>query len=254
MRRFGERTRPATQVTTWSPTTSFNPITLSPFLWLDAADTSTITAVSDAVSQWNDKSGNNRHVSQGTAAAQPRTGDLVNSRNALFFDGGDSLTRSAAGFPSTGARTLFAVARYTGSASFYQHIAIWGNTTITLNSSFGLTTFLDGTAYKGRLHYFVNNSSPMTTQTLRTQNAHQLTATYDGTGTSQIFANGQAGQTLSATVTTAVNGSFLVGDRTWTSGEQWTGHICEVILYDRALTAGEQTTVENYLRTKWGTY
>lgn len=253
MRRFGERTRPATQVETWLPRPDFNPLTLTPFLWLDASDTSSITAVSNAVSQWNDKSGNSRHVSQGTAAAQPRTGDLVNGRNALFFDGGDALTRSASGFPTTGARTMFAVASYTGTASAYQHIAIWGNTQLTLNSSFALTTFLDGSSYRGRIHFFMNNSSPMTTQTLQTAIPHQLTATYDGINTSQILGNGVAGQTLTAALTTATDGLFLVGDRTWQSGERWTGHICEVILYGRLLTTGERTTVENYLRTKWGT-
>ena len=35
-------------------------------LWLDASDSSTITEVSGAVSQWDDKSGNGNHVSQGT--------------------------------------------------------------------------------------------------------------------------------------------------------------------------------------------
>ena len=40
-------------------------------LWLDAEDTSTITLNGSNVSQWDDKSGNGRHVSQATAANQP---------------------------------------------------------------------------------------------------------------------------------------------------------------------------------------
>lgn len=48
----------------------WSPIQLSPALWLDAADSSTIT-IATGVSQWNDKSGNGRNVSQSTPAAQP---------------------------------------------------------------------------------------------------------------------------------------------------------------------------------------
>lgn len=40
-------------------------------LWLDADDFSTITLNGSTVSQWRDKSGNGRHVSQNNASAQP---------------------------------------------------------------------------------------------------------------------------------------------------------------------------------------
>ena len=40
-------------------------------LWLDADDAPTITLNGSTVSQWQDKSGNARHVSQATASVQP---------------------------------------------------------------------------------------------------------------------------------------------------------------------------------------
>ena len=40
-------------------------------LWLDAADSSSITHSSNAVSQWSDKSGNGNHATQSTSANQP---------------------------------------------------------------------------------------------------------------------------------------------------------------------------------------
>jgi hypothetical protein len=61
-------------------------------LWLDADDASTITLHGSNVSQWSDKSGNNRHFSQATAANQPAylaTG--FNNKPTLQTDGGDSL-------------------------------------------------------------------------------------------------------------------------------------------------------------------
>ena len=40
-------------------------------LWLDAKDANTVTQISSKVSQWNDKSGNARHVTQTSAASRP---------------------------------------------------------------------------------------------------------------------------------------------------------------------------------------
>jgi len=75
--------------------TPFTPLDLAPALWLDASDTATITAASGSVSQWDDKSGNGRNVTQGTAAAQPTTGAAtLNGLNVLSFDGGDRLISS----------------------------------------------------------------------------------------------------------------------------------------------------------------
>jgi hypothetical protein len=49
----------------------WTPASTTTALWLDAADSSTITTISSAVSQWNDKSGNARHATQATAGARP---------------------------------------------------------------------------------------------------------------------------------------------------------------------------------------
>ena len=55
--------------------------------WWDASDTASIIASAGDVSQLNDKSGNGRHLSQATAALQPRTGDSTrNGLNVLDFD------------------------------------------------------------------------------------------------------------------------------------------------------------------------
>jgi hypothetical protein len=49
----------------------WTPAEITTALWLDAADSGTITLVSGAVSEWRDKSGNARHASQATAGARP---------------------------------------------------------------------------------------------------------------------------------------------------------------------------------------
>ena len=57
-------------------------------LWLDAADAATITLNGSTVSQWRDKSGSGRNVSQDTAVKQPTyTLAAQNGLNVLSFDG-----------------------------------------------------------------------------------------------------------------------------------------------------------------------
>ena len=64
----------------------WSPIALSPRLWLD--DSTSVTDVSGAASEWQDKSGGELHVVQGTAGSRPSIlSSAVNGRRALQFDG-----------------------------------------------------------------------------------------------------------------------------------------------------------------------
>lgn len=72
------------------------PAQLTTALWLDAADLSTISIATGA-SEWRDKSGNNRHVTQATGAAQPTLlPSGLNGRNVLSFNGSQWLASPAA--------------------------------------------------------------------------------------------------------------------------------------------------------------
>ena len=70
----------------WTPDIMF------PHLWLDANDLSTIS-VQTGISEWGDKSGNQRNFTQGTGAAQPTlTLNGLNGRNVLSYSGSQYLT------------------------------------------------------------------------------------------------------------------------------------------------------------------
>ena len=81
-------------------------------LWLDASDASTITLNGSTVSQWSDKSGNNRNFTQATAASQPgySTGAL-NNLPILTFDGVDDFLDGGNILPATDGITAFIIAR-----------------------------------------------------------------------------------------------------------------------------------------------
>jgi len=73
---------------------AWTPAEIDTELWLDASDAGTVTQSSGAVSQWNDKSGNARHVSQG---GTPKPTYL-----ATGFDGGTKPCLGFASVPNTG--------------------------------------------------------------------------------------------------------------------------------------------------------
>jgi hypothetical protein len=86
-------------------------------LWLDAADSSTITHSSNAVSQWSDKSGNANNATQSTAANKPTlTASGQNGKSVLSFDGtNDSL--AATSLDISQSYSIFLVAKSDGTSS-----------------------------------------------------------------------------------------------------------------------------------------
>ena len=85
---------------------AWTPAEITTALWVDAADSNTITLNGSNVSQWDDKSTNNRHVSQGTTGAQPG----YTSAESVNFDGSDdNLFRTDAFMYAAGKAYVFAV-------------------------------------------------------------------------------------------------------------------------------------------------
>ncbi len=69
----------------------FNPLTIGGCaLWLDAADSSTLTLSGSNVTQWNDKSGNGRNTSG--VSGTPILSNAAGSRQGVYFNGTSYLT------------------------------------------------------------------------------------------------------------------------------------------------------------------
>jgi hypothetical protein len=111
-------------------------------LWLDADDASTITLNGSNVSQWNDKSGNARHVSQAVGTAQPlRVLDAQNGRAIIRTDGGDRLENTTSNlFRNVNSATWVAVGKYPTTAPVANGMLLFCSTPTAVSTTrLGLT-------------------------------------------------------------------------------------------------------------------
>lgn len=232
------------------------PLDLSPSLWLDAADTSTITASGSPakVSQWTDKSVNAYAFVQSTGASQPTTGSrTVNGLNGLDF-ASNRLTRAATSVVSStdGTFSAFAVVVTDTTSGFHG----------VLNADEGTGArppqFLrqNGTTLDSvRIGAFSGGNGVITASksSAFSSGTPVLLRSVLTTGTYQVAVNGSTGTSETATGgATAGTSTHEVGDLFNTY--RWDGIICEIIVYPRALSASEIASVETYLNAKWAVY
>lgn len=234
----------------------WTPDQLQPALWLDAADASTIT-VATGVSEWRDKSGNNRHFTQSTPANQPaynRNG--INGLGSVSYDGSnDALLRTPESWAYTYPITLFIVFRATSFTQSY-------------NGLFGFYTDAGGgTAGWGDFIKSNGRSAIYTTGTAGQPN-------YDGTGiatynTNQTYIftgihqnnslvglqNGNTDGSNSGTYTLRTNlGTLLMSIGADPTFSRWTPWLIGevIIINNAALSTTNRLKIEGYLAWKWG--
>lgn len=232
---------------TWNETV-WNPSMIQTALWLDAADASTVTTVSGAVSQWNDKSGNGRHVTQAIAGNRPAySSAAINNKNALSFITDDSLQLSSPGF-ATGAssKSLFVVYQpgTTGSTSHW----ICGYAIGTATSSWFGMMYRNDTV-KGD-PYFATYATDLTDSATPTLSTKFAASTYDGT-TLRLYRNGSEIASGARSLSTATNADFLIGKDTGTSSYM-NGLIAEILFVSSAVSTDTRQRIEGYLAHKWG--
>jgi hypothetical protein len=235
----------------------FSPLDLSPALWLDAADTSTITESSGSVSQWNDKSGNAYHVSQATGANQPTYVTAgQNGLNVIAFDGNDALVRNTAtdlGRNVVGA-TAYVVRRYfalpggqqtllvisSGTSSMATRIGLFAGVTTNKPSVGGRT--LDADSFMGTAGANDVSTTQYQIQTGVFDYANTDLYLYVGTSLANTNNSFQAATTTSNTASLR----SVVGNL------EMTGRIAEILVYHAAHNASQRQQVWDYLTAKWG--
>lgn len=215
-------------------------------LWLDAADASTITETGGAVSQWDDKSGQDNHFTQSTGSIQPVTGtDTINGRNALDFLGHHMQMPTGLYSIPDDPHTIIAVVQIQTNPATVERL-IW-NTSRFTNQRGQLFTS-PGSAV-GELMYRYGDPAVNTATSGATFNTDPtaLIAGVDGT---DVFVGKDGGTLTTGTgygsQFVAINGKL--GEATYTGDLL----IAEVLVYSKALSTSELNDAGGYLGTKWG--
>jgi hypothetical protein len=238
----------------------FSPLNLSPELWLDAADTTTITESSGSVSQWDDKSGNGRNLVQANSVIQPSTGTAtINGLNVIDFTGSGARRLARQNddiLQDVGGGTIFAVASGVTTGTFPNIISVTVNNNISLARAFlGVNV---GNAAVGGRRLDANSFQNVQSVPVANNTPSVIAGLYD-------YANANLRISLNGTQTTRTGGFQTAGNTSNTTsriivgandggGGIFTGVIAEIIVTARVLTADEITSTENYLRTKWNVY
>lgn len=207
-------------------------------LWLDAEDTASITLNGSTVSQWSDKSGSDKHATQGTAANQPTykaTDAVLGGKPSV----GAPTPSGTIGLltPSLTARSWFIVGAYgTGTETQFPE-----------NRAY--PTLLSGPSANG------NNRAGMGQTGSAGWFSSGVWAPYpfvNGAATVSTTALPMPMSILNFTGSSAVTQTWGIGYNLVTANRSWDGPLGEIVAVSDVLSTADRQKIEGYLAWKWG--
>lgn len=228
----------------WTPPSSAAAVAFTPSsiaglqAWYKADAGTSTTTDGVAISQWNDQSGNARHLTQATGANQPLyKAAIQNALPGVLFDGvNDQLAATAVSVAQPD--TIFAVVKnlqvipgtvngiFDGATT---RQSVYRQTDDTLRATAGTDT---GSTF-----------------TFGTANAHQMSLIVNGASTA-LWMN--ASSVALGNIGTATLASLIIGQN-FLASAPWNGYIFEWLIYNSSLSTTNRQSVEAYLKSKWGT-
>ena len=211
-------------------------------LWLDAADSSTITGTSP-VTQWRDKSVNNYSMTY-TGSPTYRTTAALNNLGCITFNGTTSF--------NSGTDTM-----YWSAFSISQPFTVFVVCTKRLSSNTNFSFVLEPSTSSGsvilygglQLKMYAGSADQYTNPILAfVANSTQIYSAVFNGASSLLAYGGNA--TSSLNPGTASWPSLYLG-RDW-GGVYDSGDYGEILFYNSALSTTQRQQVESYLAQKWG--
>ena len=237
-----------------SRSSGFNPLTLSPALWLDASDSTTLfqsnggaaaSADGDPVGYWLDKSGNNRHASQTSGSNKPMLKVGVQNSKNIVRTNGTSSFMTISTLTMNAPFAIYLVVKKSSSAAVMELAGV--NAT---SNRYLFENYSDSKTY-----YPFKNSSNTTLNifTSPTMDVYSsfvlLNASTDGT-TGTLKRNNVATTNSPQSSPNATSGSWDVlfkGDSAFSGCD-----FAETLWFQSAHDATTQALVLDYLKAKWG--
>ncbi len=235
-------------------------------LWLDASDSGTLFQDTAGVSpiqfsgqpvaRWEDKSGNNLHVTEGSANRPDYVGSSpsLNGRPALYFDGDVLQRANDTGVSGNADRTVITV--WSDAVDYdanYQHSLHMGST--SANQAYGISVYRGGGNARIGNHYWgggfdtTRNGSSAARMAMAMWDGDGGTA---GNGLDRWYVDGlDAGASDRAPLDTGTS-QLTIGSRLAPPTEGIRGNIAEVIVFDQVLNWEEQQAIGGYLTGKYG--
>jgi len=225
---------------------AFTPLSLSPERWFAA--TSITAGDGDPIATWTDLSGNGHNATQASASSQPAyTVDAIGSLPAILFDGVDDFMVTASTPNGMVEATIFIV--FNPLITSQQQIFIeWEGSNV-------FHFWMNSSSNKAECFYFF--SEPQQAGSWAT--GWQLgMARYDA---APVYRkNGVAGTTVSNTGNLPNPATGIgIGVKVDAGGapanpDPFVGYMAEILVFPRALTDLEVTSVETYLNHKYSLF
>jgi hypothetical protein len=245
----------------------YNPNTSLPVsgaaLWLDAsqqntiftdAGTTPVTTSGQSIYQWNDLSGNNRHAIQATSGNRPTWVPPASGQNglgAISFNGSSSFFDTSMSLNGLSSFSIFLVAKSATSGGWQSALRQQSG----FQGFFVMPWTSNGGAVSPRIILGYDGGTTTPNTVALTNGAFNLISFIRNSGVSNVAnVNGVLSSTRSAnTASLSESVNLSIGRYPQPVAEYFSGSIAEIVIFNRALSPSETSSVESYLKTKWGT-
>ncbi|MEM6650114.1 MAG: DUF2793 domain-containing protein [Pseudomonadota bacterium] len=221
--------------------------------WFDPDDATTLTLNGNAVSQMDDKSGNDAHAVQATGASQPQlAASAIGSRSALAFTGTEFVESNSLSSVFGGNDTPFSL-----------HMVIRADQTSKIQICFSAgdstnvnSTYWVGVHSDGDFRTVKRKGSTASQKTAvmapSDTNAHIMSMVHDGLGMTVWYDGVKVVENVDFDVSNLSIDRVALG--TWVRTNEsfdFEGKIGEVFAYNRTNTDEEIKQIQAYLGAKW---
>ena len=226
---------------------TFNMLDYNPQNWYDAADDSTITEVLGAISQWSDKSGFNRHATQGSGANQATyLLNEQNGKNVIDFDGSQwfDLGTGLDWMATDANHTCFVVTQNDSYDNIYG-AATPGQGDQSLHVGFQ-------NAGNYRLNRWGNDTYPDIEAEYNVGQYNMLRYVWPVGSQGNVYQNGTPSglEGPSKSTLSAMAGGGRIAN---VVGQPiFDGKICEIVFLNYIASAAQAAAIEAHLTAKWG--